>query len=55
MIDPDERTLEELKTAFSESDLKIAVDVLHWHAVSPEFQRVIDREYEIIQRGRRRP
>jgi len=55
MIDLDERILEELKTAFSESDLEIAVDVLDWHAISPEFQRVIEGEYEVIQPGRRRP
>jgi len=42
-------TLRHLKEAFEESDLPFRVDVLDWHAISPEFQRVIENQYEIIQ------
>ena len=38
-----------LQTAFEESDLPYRVDVLDWHAISPEFQRIIEQEYEVIQ------
>jgi DNA-directed RNA polymerase beta subunit len=32
-----------LKEAFQESDLAFRVDVLDWHALSPEFRGVIER------------
>lgn len=38
-----------LKEAFEESALPITVDVLDWHAISPEFQAVINEGYVIIQ------
>ena len=38
-----------LKEAFEESELPIQVDVLDWHAISPEFQAVISKGYEVIQ------
>jgi predicted nucleotidyltransferase len=41
----DWRRLEALKDAFAESDLPIMVDVLDWHAISPEFQKVIEAGY----------
>ena len=47
----DWRTLEALKDAFSESDLRFRVDVVDWHAISPEFQHIIDRGYEVIQQA----
>ncbi len=40
-----------LKEAFEESTLPMRVDVLDWHAISPEFQRVIDEGFEVIQAG----
>ena len=38
-----------LKEAFEGSDLPIRVDVLDWHAISPEFQAVIKKGYEVLQ------
>ncbi len=38
--------------AFQESTLPFRVDVLDWHDVSPAFQAIIDKEYEVIQTGR---
>lgn len=40
--------IDDLKDAFSESDLPIRVDVLDWHAVSPEFQKIIDTQAKIF-------
>ncbi|MGC9994384.1 MAG: nucleotidyltransferase domain-containing protein [Terriglobia bacterium] len=44
-------TLRQLKEAFEESDLPFRVDVLDWHETSPEFQKVIEKAYEVIQAG----
>jgi len=41
----------DLKEAFAESDLPYRVDVLDYHAISPEFRAIIDRENEVIYRG----
>jgi len=41
-------TLRRLKEAFEESDLPFRVDVLDWHATSPEFQKVIEKQCEVI-------
>jgi predicted nucleotidyltransferase len=43
--------LRRLKEASEESDLPFRVDVLDWHATSPDFRAVIETEYEIIQAG----
>jgi len=43
------RKLAALQTAFEESDLPYRVDVLDWLAISPEFQKVIEQGYEVIQ------
>ncbi len=40
--------LYDLKEAFEESVLPIQVDVLDWHTISPEFQAVINEDYEVI-------
>ena len=37
-----------LKEAFEESDLPFRVDVLDWHAISKEFQKVILNKYEVL-------
>lgn len=42
-----------LKEAFEESELPIQVDVLDWHAISSEFQSVIDAKYEVLQSSSR--
>jgi type I restriction enzyme S subunit len=41
----------ELKEAFEESTLSIQIDVLDWNAISPEFQAVINEDYEVIQQS----
>jgi len=46
-LNPD--ALRHLKEAFEESDLPFRVDVLDWHDVSPEFQAVIAKDYEVVQ------
>ncbi|OIP40670.1 hypothetical protein AUJ95_04320 [Candidatus Desantisbacteria bacterium CG2_30_40_21] len=40
--------IDNIKEAFSESDLPFRVDVLDWHAISPEFKGVIESRYEVI-------
>jgi len=42
----DWRRMEELKDAFSESDLPIQVDVLDWHTLSELFQKIIQANHE---------
>ena len=39
-----------MKEDFMESDLPFRVDVLDYHAISPEFRAVIDAGYEVIYR-----
>jgi predicted nucleotidyltransferase len=41
-----------LKEAFEVSDLNFRVDLLDWHATSPEFQKVIEERYEVIQEAK---
>ena len=43
------RTLYALKEDFEESDVPFRVDVLDWHAISPEFKKVIEKKYQILQ------
>jgi len=43
-----DETFSRLKEAFEESDLPFRVDVLDWHATSPEFQKVIEKHYEVV-------
>lgn len=38
-----------LKDAFAASDLPFIVDVLDWHAISPSFQKLIEKGSEVIQ------
>lgn len=40
-----------LKEAFAESILPMRVDVLDWHAITSEFQQVIEEGFEVIQGG----
>jgi len=49
------QALYDLKEAFEESVLSIQVDVLDWHAISPEFQAVINDGYEVLQTSRVEP
>ena len=43
-----------LKEAFEESDLPFRVDVLDWHGISDRFRRVIERKYEVLQKGKQK-
>lgn len=45
--DPKAMTL--LKMAFEESDLTYRVDLLDWRGLSPEFRKLIEVRFEIIQ------
>ena len=38
-----------LKEAFEESELPFRVDLLDWNYISPSFQQVIEKQYEVIQ------
>ena len=42
----------EIKQAFSESDLPILVDVLDWSGISDSFKKVIEQQYEVLQKAR---
>ncbi len=44
-----QKTIDRLEEAFEESDLPFRVDVLDWNAVSPEFKKIIERAYEVVQ------
>lgn len=46
----DWQRIERLKQAFSESELPIMVDVIDWNTLSPEFQKTINKKYEVIQK-----
>ena len=45
----DWQLIEQLKDAFSESDLPYMVDVLDWNAISKEFQNLIEKQSVTIQ------
>ena len=47
-----EDTLRHLKEAFEESELPFRVDVLDWQATSPQFRKVIEKQYEIFQEAK---
>jgi type I restriction enzyme S subunit len=40
-----------LREAFETSDLRFRVDVLDWRAISPEFRKVIEPGYEVMQQA----
>lgn len=42
--------LGEIRDAFSETDLPFKVDLIDWAATSREFQAIIRRSYEVIQK-----
>jgi len=45
----DWKHLESLKSAFSESNLPIMVDVIDWHTIPESFQNFINKKYDVIQ------
>lgn len=40
-----------LKMDFEESCLPFRVDILDWLSISPEFQKIMEIRYEIVQNG----
>jgi len=45
----DSLTYMNLKDTFSESNLPFKVDVLEWTKIDEKFQKIIEKEHEIIQ------
>ncbi|MEW6239081.1 MAG: nucleotidyltransferase domain-containing protein [Candidatus Omnitrophota bacterium] len=45
----DPQILEDLKDAFSESNLPFIVDIMDWRSISDSFQKVVLQNSEIIQ------
>jgi predicted nucleotidyltransferase len=45
----DWQRIETLKDAFAASDLPIAIDVVDWHAISPEFRAVVEQSFVVVQ------
>ena len=37
-----------LREAFEESDIPFRVDIMDWHSISKEFQKVILHKYEVL-------
>jgi predicted nucleotidyltransferase len=44
----DNNTLFDMKELFQESELTFRIDLLDWHAISPEFRKVIEANYEVL-------
>ena len=38
-----------LRADLAESDLPFRVDILDWHDISPEFRKLIEAKYEVLQ------
>ncbi|HBW22052.1 MAG: hypothetical protein A2X28_09530 [Elusimicrobia bacterium GWA2_56_46] len=37
-----------LREAFEESDIPFRVDIIDWHSISKEFQKIILKKYEVL-------
>lgn len=48
----DSERLRLLREAFEESDLPFRVDVIDWHAISAAFRKVVEKKYEVVQKGK---
>jgi predicted nucleotidyltransferase len=46
-----DHSLETLKDAFAESELPFQVDVLDWHRLADGFREIIEKRYEVVQKG----
>ncbi len=44
------RKIEEMKNAFSESNLPIMIDIIDWHTITESFRDVIKKRFEVIQK-----
>jgi len=49
----DHLRMADIREAFEESDLSFKVDVLDWAVISKAFQKIIDKKYVVIQKGKR--
>ena len=47
----DPQCLSQLTEALENSDLPIRVDVLDWHAISEKFRKVIEKQFEVVQKA----
>jgi predicted nucleotidyltransferase len=45
----DRKHIEQLKDAFSESNLPISVDVIDWYTLSDEFKEIISKNYVVLR------
>ncbi|MEK6777094.1 MAG: nucleotidyltransferase domain-containing protein, partial [bacterium] len=50
----DAARLRRMKEAFEESDLPFRVDLLDWHRISESFRKVIEGQYEVVQKGEKK-
>ncbi|MEK6731885.1 MAG: nucleotidyltransferase domain-containing protein [Pseudomonadota bacterium] len=41
--------IEQIKNAFSESNLPITVDIVNWASISDDFKAIIEHNYTLIQ------
>ncbi|MCE1247010.1 MAG: nucleotidyltransferase domain-containing protein [Firmicutes bacterium] len=48
-LDPD--TIENLKDAFSESNLPIMVDILDLNNITDDFREIVESRFEVLQEG----
>jgi predicted nucleotidyltransferase len=46
----DLKTMFQTEEAFAESVLPFRVDLMDWHTISENFQKIIDQKYELIQK-----
>ena len=44
----DTLALAHIKLDFEDSDLPYRVDILDWNTISPEFKKVIEKKYEVL-------
>lgn len=44
----DKKTFYRLKEEISDLPTSFRVDILDWHKISPEFQNIIEKQYEIL-------
>lgn len=44
-------TMADLREAFSESDLPFNVDIVDWATTQEKFRRLIETQYEVVQKG----
>ncbi|GHU59568.1 hypothetical protein FACS189444_5090 [Spirochaetia bacterium] len=40
--------IDDMRYDFQVSDLPFRVDIMDYHALSPEFKRIVDREYGVL-------